>query len=597
MGITYRREIDGLRAIAVAAVVLYHAGLGGSGFVGVDVFFVISGYLITALLLREREATGRVDLPAFYARRVKRIFPAAVAVILAVLALSYLLLPAKTASAVSQSAAAAALFVANLHFQSLTTGYFNADTGQMPLLHLWSLAVEEQFYLFWPALLLLIPRRFLLPALIGLGLASFALAEWLLHQNPQAAFYQMPARLWELAAGGIIAALPARPLPRRAVSFGLALILAACILPLEHFPGLGALPAVFGATVVIAGLHGGASNRFLASTPMVGLGLVSYSLYLWHWPVLAFDRLLRVGPSPLSTRLGLVAVSLILAIACYRYLESPLRRLRLPSGRTLVAGVSLMLAVSLAAWAWRPPEPVAAKFVYQSRCHPYVAGEPIRMQKASCLGAEEKVVIWGDSYAHAWTPMAQELAAKLRMPATTLALDGCPPLIGANLGLRSPKEVVDCRKWNSDAIAYLRKNRADTLVIAARWQMFITRDPGNGAAEALARTVEEVSPHVRRILVIAPTPTLPDDPSKCAALKSDCAVSRRDFEADAIPAWQAIRKLERNPKVAIADPAEWLCGAMQCPGIRDGLVLYSDQIHVSQEASRIYAAQVAREWH
>jgi peptidoglycan/LPS O-acetylase OafA/YrhL len=597
MSITYRREIDGLRAIAIAAVVLYHAGSGGAGFVGVDVFFVISGYLITALLLREQDSSGRLDLPAFYARRVRRILPAAILVILAVLVAAGLLLPVQNSSQVFQSAAAAALFVANLFFQSLTSGYFSADTGQLPLLHLWSLSVEEQFYLLWPALLLALPRPRLLPALVMLGLASLGLSEWWLQGQPQAAFYQMPARFWELAVGGMIATQPARPLPRHAASAGIGLILAACLFPLTHFPGIGALPAVAGAALAIAALHGGASHRLLASAPMVGLGLISYSLYLWHWPLLAFDRLLRIGPAPLSARVGLVAVSVLLAIASYRYVETPLRRLRLPSGRTLAAGCALVLALAFSAWAWRPPEPIRINANVAMRCHPYLSGQAVQMQSPTCLGAEQKVVIWGDSYAHSWTPMAQELAAQLHMPATTLALDGCPPIAGAELALRSPMEATQCRKWNAAAIAYLRKNGADTVVLAARWQMFITGDPGNGAADALVRTVARVSPHVRRILVVGPTPTLPEDPSKCAALGADCSVSRQEFVAAAVPAWQAIRRLEQDPKVTVSDPGDWLCGRTQCPSIRDGLVLYSDRIHVSQEASRVYSAGYARGWH
>lgn len=590
MGIAYRREIDGLRAIAVSAVVLYHAGLGGAGFVGVDVFFVISGYLITALLLREE----RINLTAFYARRVRRIFPAAIAVILATLAAAHVLLPSEAEAGVIRSAAAAALFAANLFFASLTSGYFHADTAQMPLLHLWSLSVEEQFYLAWPLLLMLVPRRKLLPTLAGLALASFGLTEWLMQSNPSTAFYQMPARSWELAIGGIVAVLPARPLHRYLAPAGLLLTVAACIYPFGHFPGLGALPAVLGATLLISALHGGATNSLLASRPFVGIGLISYSLYLWHWPLLALYRATSIGEGDLQTRLMLCVIAVVLATGTYRYIETPFRKLRLPDGRTVAGGFAAMAILFCAAWAYTPPEQVEVRALYPEHCHATVEGQPVPMQHRRCLGKEPKVVIWGDSQARAWTPMAQSLAGKLQLPATTLAHDGCPPLLGANLTLRSPVEAINCDKWNREAASYLSTNGADTVIIVARWRMFI--QPGTDAADALVLSVDAISPYVRRILVIGPTPELTDHPDKCAAMNVDCAVSRASYLAEADAALQALTRLESNSKVTIANAADWLCNGAVCPGIRNGVALYSDEAHVSDATARGYSVEVAKTW-
>ena len=211
----YRSEIDGLRAIAVSSVVLYHAGVGGAGYVGVDIFFVISGYLITRILTAEHAAAGRIDMLAFYARRVRRILPALVLVVLAtVLASCIVLPPYDELRAAASSATAALLFVANLYFEFSTGGYFDPATDRLPLLHLWSLGVEEQFYLLWPLVLALVLRLSARQAgvcvclLAGLSLLG---AELLLHLGyTDAAFYQMPARFWELAAGGAIALWPRR---------------------------------------------------------------------------------------------------------------------------------------------------------------------------------------------------------------------------------------------------------------------------------------------------------------------------------------------------------------------------------------------------
>jgi len=205
----YRPEIDGLRAIAVASVVLYHAGLGpAAGFAGVDVFFVISGYLITWLLVMEWRNGGHIDLAGFYARRVRRILPAAGTVIVATVLLSRLLLPLAAQENVNRSAASSALFIANVFFMQNSGGYFDGPSAEMPLLHLWSLAVEEQFYLVWPLFLMLLLglRARAARTIVALSiLASLVLAETLMRTYPDAAFYQMPARFWELAAGGFIA--------------------------------------------------------------------------------------------------------------------------------------------------------------------------------------------------------------------------------------------------------------------------------------------------------------------------------------------------------------------------------------------------------
>jgi peptidoglycan/LPS O-acetylase OafA/YrhL len=306
----HRPEIDGLRAIAVTAVVLFHVEIMRAGYLGVDVFFVISGYLITGLLLEG------IDIRTFYARRVRRIVPAVTVLIMTVAVASPFVYSGEALLRAEQSAAASSLFAANIYFQHFGNGGSNA-----PLIHLWTLGVEEQFYLAWPLLLLLIPRRRLTSSLIALSLGSLALAWWLMRTNPDAAFYQMPARFWEFAAGGIIASLPPMRLPKFVAPTGIGLTIFACAVPLGSLPGPATLPAVIGACIVTAAIHGGSTNTFLASRPMVGLGLVSYSLYLWHWPLVAFYG----EPDP-GRQLILLAIALLLSFLSYRFIETPFRR-------------------------------------------------------------------------------------------------------------------------------------------------------------------------------------------------------------------------------------------------------------------------------
>lgn len=574
MGIKYRPEIDGLRAIAVLAVVLYHAGIGGAGFVGVDVFFVISGYLITSLLLNEQ----RIDLLGFYARRVRRIFPAAAVVTLATLGASALLLDPEQQVKVANSAGAALVFGANVFFQVTTGGYFDGPSAELPLLHLWSLSVEEQFYFLWPALLLFLPRRWLRPALLGMALASLALAEWWIAQGSQAAFYEMPARFWELAAGGLIAASPARALPRWLASAGIVLTLAACAIPLGHFPGVGALPAVLGACAIIAAVHGGGTNALLRSRSMVGVGLTSYSLYLWHWPLLAFYRVLTVGDGDPAVKFELCIVALVLAIGSYRYIEQPFRRLRFKSGRTVVVGAALSSVFALSACMMglnahdaRSVQLIDVASLKVARDKPpldcHISG--VETMPFKCP-PHSRTLVWGDSMAWSWLPAFPD--------ASDVSMDSCPPFLGY-LPQTHPVDL-QCRAHNA-AVAALS---ADTVYLVARWSGYGGPDPLAPTLDALVKV-----PHV---LIIGPTPEMRDVVPKCIRQQAEaaCAITRAEFDAQAGPILAHLRKLAAgHPNVEVIDVTDRFCTATTCPPVLNGMPLYWDSHHITQTAARSFA--------
>jgi peptidoglycan/LPS O-acetylase OafA/YrhL len=349
---THRADIEGLRAIAVVLVVLFHAQLGpfSGGFVGVDVFFVLSGYLISGLLLRELAQTGSISLSAFYARRIRRLLPAALLVLLVTMTASVLWLPPLLVPGVAGDVAAAAAYVSNMGFAVQATDYFAYGQSPSPVLHYWSLGVEEQFYLFWPALLLFIAwiargrgHRVGL-AVAGITTSSFLLSLWLTSTNAPWAFFSLPTRAWELGLGAIVAIGSTRiaQVPVRLAStagwLGLAMIVTAGLLFDEStpFPGTAAvLPTVGAALVVIGGLHGTRSGPSLVlgrSGPRF-LGRVSYSLYLWHWPVLVIPMVALGAPLPVVARLALVVAAVLLAAATHRFVEEPIRRGRLVGTR------------------------------------------------------------------------------------------------------------------------------------------------------------------------------------------------------------------------------------------------------------------------
>jgi len=364
-----RGDIEGLRAIAVVLVVLFHASIGGfsGGFVGVDVFFVISGFLITGLLLRERQASGTISLSTFYSRRARRLLPAAILVLLVTLGVSILVLPPLLIPGVATDTAAAALYVSNMGFAMQATDYFAAGQAPSPILHFWSLGVEEQFYLFWPVIVLLVARGASQPgrrvgvALFAIAGTSFAFALWLTSAAQPWAFFSLPARAWELALGGILALAGTRLrlVPERAAAaagwIGVALIVLAgtALNEATPFPGFAALlPTVGAALVIVSGARVTAAGpaRLLGTAIPRFLGRISYSLYLWHWPVLVLPAVAASVPLPLTERIALVIVAVVLAAATYRWVEDPLRRGRfigsLPRRNLAMAG-ALTLAVAM----------------------------------------------------------------------------------------------------------------------------------------------------------------------------------------------------------------------------------------------------------
>lgn len=618
----HKPEIDGLRAIAVGAVVVYHAfpSVLPGGFVGVDVFFVISGYLITALLVRERARTGRIDFPAFYARRARRLLPALVAMLLGVMLL-LLVFMGRHESLVSDAATSSLwslAFAANVHFQSGVGGYFDAAAEARPMLHLWSLAVEEQFYLVYPwllaGLLAWFPRA---PArrLAVFAVASFLLSEYWANIEPGLAFYQMPSRFWELAAGGLVALSPSAGRVdwshRVALVLGISLVVLACVFTggWGLFPGKAAVPVVLGTSLVLLAIHRGAVSSgvgaFLRTGPMLGLGLVSYSLYLWHWPLLVLAEAAWPEPSGIAVRLAACALALGLAWASWRFVERPFRRPGLPARRTLGAGLAAcllaaMTIVGLASVDRLPPEARRLSEFARAdvpeilgQCHFDTRDEVRALKPASCRsrpGVPPTYAIWGDSHALAWQPFAWSLAASADASAAPLTFNSCPP----GEGLEG--ESKDCKRFNQLALDWLEGRPLETLVVAQRWPIGHS-EQGQAPpqlrerVEALSRGLDRLG-HVRRILVMGPLPDLQQSAPDCIALGWEASCSR-PAPAHRLRVERAWRELEvlanRHANVELVDPTDFFCSGGTCPPVRHGFGLYWDSNHISASASRGFA--------
>ncbi len=375
----FRPDIEGLRGIAVSLVVLFHAGLLSNsatqitgGFIGVDLFFVVSGFLITGLLIRERERNGKISLARFYARRVRRILPAAVVVLLVTLVAANSLITVVDRPSVMQDGASAALSIANIRF-AMTTDYFH-PLNHSPFLHFWSLGVEEQFYLVWPALMAIVawkaPRLGAAVALTIVVVVSFVASLMITDSSASTAFYMLPTRAWQLGAGGLVAVAAGSMdrLPRaiRATAGQLlafagwgalaALITAAFAIDsvATPYPGMAAtVPTIAGVLLIVSGQERTGPGMLLRLAPVRFLGKISYSLYLWHWPILILGGIWLVGPlDTMSTpqALGLAALAVPVSAASWLLVEEPFRRGRVPlprPSRVVGAGLAAMLAVAV----------------------------------------------------------------------------------------------------------------------------------------------------------------------------------------------------------------------------------------------------------
>lgn len=632
----YRPDIDGLRAIAVLSVVLYHYGIGGldGGFIGVDIFFVISGYLITNIIHREVEAE-RFSFSSFYERRARRIFPALFAMLMATLVVGmWLLLPGDLVK-LGGSAVATLLFSSNILFWR-QSGYFDTASDYNPLLHTWSLAVEEQFYIFLPFLLILLRRHSkerLRLALLTCSIASFVLCLWMQSVRPSATFFLLPFRAWELLLGGWVAigGLPAiRDGRLRAICSLLALSLLiwslAWVEAGPQFPGWqAALPVL--ATVLL--LHAGANGtsivqRLLSLGAIAFLGLISYSLYLLHWPLMVFIRYAR-AMEPLSPGESwlLLAAALLLASGSYRWIETPFRRKKAVAATTggarwigAATGAALILATAAVlvtfnrGWQERFSPDVVSLDEARRPVIPFreCDGSPPGLGSASCrLGSEDvepSVLVWGDSHALAWAPGLHSVLKEQGVAGLLAVKSACPPLID----VQNPFDKK-CYPYNQQLIAGLGSVRFNVVILIASWTSYsspagdyeLVDEYGRSGnlsvfPSALDRTLTKLQAMADRIVVIGPTPGAPAD------IPFVLASARRWELSDPSPKltstasaesgwfWAAIERREPHLNLIVVDPTGWFCDQESCQYLSDGgELLYRDGGHLSLAGARFAA--------
>ena len=668
----FRPDIEGLRAVAILTVLAYHAGLPlRGGFVGVDVFFVISGFLITGLLVAELDRTGSISWMRFVGRRVRRLLPAAVLVLVAISAVSWFVVPGLRRREIGVDVVAAAAYVVNWVFASRETDYLASDVLPSPVQHFWSLAVEEQFYVIWPLLLIALAlvvrrpsRRVVALALGALVASSFGWSVWFSNASPQPAFFTTTTRTWELGIGALLAvALAGRPRPPRPVRgsaalgwVALAVLLAvAARLPEDiDWPGARALlPTVPTAVLIWVGWQGPAHGpvRVLGTAPLVWVGALSYSIYLWHWPVIILGGWVADGRGVTIAAWGLVALALASVVPAWlswRFVESPIHHgpwLRDRPRALLAAGLALSCLGVLAALplfalrspftthppggtlpplsqlgaatlragqpftaaddpGWVTPDPLVAgedrPRADVDRCQVDVAvTRPVACTFGDPQGTTT-IALVGDSKAMQWLPALEEASATRRWRIVTYGKSSCAfsDAPAARLAAGFPQ----CDDWNRAVLDALLADPPDVVVTSGA---AVSAWTGNGTerrpiVDGYASRWRSLADAGVPVVVIGDSPLSPDDLDVCAArhpttltrcafdTASAVAGSGLAVQREAVAAASAVAR-----GVRLLDLTAQICPGERCPVVVGHVAVHRSGDHVTATYAATLAPQVA----
>ncbi|MEO7458047.1 MAG: acyltransferase family protein [Gemmatimonadaceae bacterium] len=642
----FRPDIEGLRALAIIAVVLYHAGVKSmpGGFYGVDVFFVLSGFLITGIIVDEIVTTGRLGLGMFWARRARRLLPAATVVTLLVLVMNAQLFSLFVQINLAKTAEAFAVYGSNILFAVRSTDYFGGVATRDPLLHTWSLSVEEQFYLFFaPAMLLLawLTRRagaegfrrwFRLGAVV-VTVLSFAGCLLLVRRYPVIAFYGLPARAWEFGLGALaLLAVPRAAALTKSVRDAIALVSLAAIvysvvmLGGAHHESLGAaslLPTLGTVGLILSGAGGAPTfvGALFSTSPLRLLGRLSYSWYLWHWPALLYLRASVPGPS-LAMMIAVAVGSLLPAAAMYALVETPVRYstfLQRNTRWTLVGAVVVAaLTFGAAAFAIRRADATlhtpavirileATKLprIYDDGCQVSLLATESPTCEYGPARNDTTIVVFGDSHAAHWFPAFDSVASLRGWRLVNWTKTGCPSsgVTVLNLGRR----YFECDEWRAKIVARIVALRPTIVVVVndKTYSVVVGNDAPDPDSSAVAReqwraglvkTMRSIQPSGARVIFLGDTPQPASDIPQCLVRyvgdPSRCDVPTSRGINPPVTAME--RAAAHDAHVAYMNLNEFICDDRTCPATKDGIIRYQDSNHLSVAFAASLAPQLSQ---
>lgn len=627
----YRADIDGLRALAVLSVVLFHAfpEMLPGGFVGVDVFFVISGFLITRILITDLKS-NQFSLVNFYGRRIRRIFPALILVLLACLVLGWLSLLADEYAQLGLHMAAGAGFVSNWALWK-ESGYFDTASDLKPLLHLWSLGIEEQFYIFWPCIAWTAYKMHarLIKVILLFGIASFAWNLWTIRHDSVSAFYLPWGRAWELLIGAGLAwasrhASPwttlLRPYRNLWAWLGLTLLATSALLldKASLFPGGWALLPTFGTALLIASKDAEINRKILSHKWLVNIGLISFPLYLWHWPLLSWSRIMGNGEPPTFTRACWLLLSVLLATLTYHLVEKSLRH----RGKWVTMGLFfVMLILGTLGWHVHTREGLDSRYrkiielptsmkrdftrwedkeMYpEGVCSPDFVYPKARICLQSKETTHPTTIVFGDSHAfHAYWGIARSLSSDTQV-VKLIGRGGCP------FGLYHSS--TDCSQTFESQIDWIAANPfVKNVFFVHRLSIQADSTPGDVAEyqSRLTSAIQRLIQHGKQVVYLQPVPELRFNPRLCAdslpfGRKADVSQCHFDLERELarqvterklVAEWQ-----KQHAPLKVFDPADTLCPHKRCQAVSEGRVLWMDDNHISETASYLLGEAIARD--
>ncbi len=617
----YRPDIDGLRAVAVLAVVFYHFEIPGfrGGYVGVDIFFVISGYLITSLILEEI-SQQKFSILRFYDRRIRRILPALFFVLIVTLIAGFFILLPKDLETLGKSIVSVSVFASNFFFMR-QSGYFDPDVSEFTLLHTWSLSVEEQFYVVWPILLMLLYRvqKSWVPIalLLGILMISLLIGEWLLHIDSEwDFFYFTPVRIWELVLGAILSVnliqrnFNSTVKHMMSLSGFIMIVYAIFYFSREtKFPGINALIPCFGVALIIysEARESTLIGRMLSIRPIVFLGLISYSLYLWHWPIMSYLNYYIVdGINSFETGL-VICFCIVLSAFTWKFIEQPFRR---RSGNLIASNVVILRGLALTGMLFgvgmlvyfqggypqrlsdNALKPITNNLSLHPFAHRCISNFTSKKPVDDCLfGAPSidgsyQAVLWGDSHASHYMPVFKKLAEKNNWTIRQVSMYGCSPHL-----FTTPKseKYKTCPEFNQNVLNdVISKENIKLVIFAGRW----TDYPDE--YKLIVNTISKLKDSNKKILILGQVPEADFNPAKCLAMSIWHGWSERacdiSMESQVSKTFQNQNEYFRNlseqdATIQVFLPEKYLCDDKYCVIENGGISFYKDNNHFHQLGS------------